>query len=391
MRQKHLSHKILDQLDRRELIARATGGAAAVFFGLPRGVNAAVAPTTLAGRDYLMAGFRERDVVDATRFRHFLAAHDLVTKATELVPVGFDVHSILQSPRDPHFIVAISKEQDSLTYFASIRQARGQSVVKAAEGNIFSGHGLFSADGSILVTSETDRATKTGDLCIRDGTTLKLLSKVSSGGVYPHEMKFVDGGAVLAVANGGYQFKDSNFTFVELKTGRVLETHVPPKAGPGLRHFALDEAGRFSVGTWSRYDGSTSKVDPMAEMMHGRRGEEKSLRIVQPNVAQTALFQAPASQYLSVMLHAPTNTAVMTASTANIVAVVDMATGSVRKILPKDNPAGVAMGPAPDLVVVSDGLGRLQFLDMKTLSWRAEMDQADAKLSGSHMSSVKLA
>lgn len=76
--------------------------------------------------------------------------------------------------------------------------------IKAARGRHFQGHGVFTADGRTLITSENDYDAGRGLLGIYDaGDGYKRIGEVPSQGIGPHELRLMPGGNHLVVANGG--------------------------------------------------------------------------------------------------------------------------------------------------------------------------------------------
>jgi hypothetical protein len=70
------------------------------------------------------------------------------------------------------------------------------------EGMQFNGHGAFSRDGSLLMTSEVVAETSEGRIGLWDTLSYKRLTDWPSHGVGPHDIKRLPDGR-LAVANGG--------------------------------------------------------------------------------------------------------------------------------------------------------------------------------------------
>lgn len=373
-------------IDRRKFLATITNS----FFGLLALQVSDISWSSPAlAEAFYAAGYRDGKRREVDTVKYFLAVRKLSAKETELIPVQNDVHSVVQNPKHLQMLVGVAKDQDQLTVFPSISDFKDKVLVKASPGMMFSGHGCFNLDGSIFVTSETDPKTETGLLCIRDGRTLKVLDIIPSGGVYPHEMKFLDQDKVLAVANGGFEFKNTNFCFIDMSTHKVIESHAPPKSGPGVRHFAMSDQGEFLTGSWSRYGSSESKMEPAAELMFGKRGIQGHLSISAPDAELAKKFKGQASQYLSILWHKPTNSVIATVTSADVVVISDMSTGKVKQVLQKKNPTGSAICSDENLVVISDGSGKLQFLDMISLDWRHSLEIENTRLTGSHMTIVR--
>lgn len=70
------------------------------------------------------------------------------------------------------------------------------------DGNQFNGHGAFSADGSVLMTSEVVAETSEGRVGLWDTEGYRRIGEWATGGIGPHDMKLLADGR-LAIANGG--------------------------------------------------------------------------------------------------------------------------------------------------------------------------------------------
>jgi uncharacterized protein len=118
------------------------------------------------------------------------------------------------------------------------------------EGLQFNGHGAYSADGALLMTSEVVADTSEGRIGLWDTTSYRRLTDWPSHGIGPHDIKRLPDGR-LAVANGGIQTDPVDRTKLNLATmrpnltllaedGAFLDqielTHLPQNS---IRHLAL--------------------------------------------------------------------------------------------------------------------------------------------------------
>ncbi|MCY1126002.1 DUF1513 domain-containing protein [Frigidibacter sp. RF13] len=72
------------------------------------------------------------------------------------------------------------------------------------EGRQFNGHGVFSADGSVLMTSEVVADVSEGRVGLWEAETYRRIGEWQTGGIGPHDMKLLPGGR-LVIANGGIE------------------------------------------------------------------------------------------------------------------------------------------------------------------------------------------
>ena len=264
-----------------------------------------------------------------------------------------------------------------------------QRQITASPSSIFSGHGVYSPDGKILITSETNEAQDLGILAIRDSSTFKLLECIPSGGVFPHEMKFVDQNKLLVANGGSRSLVGANLAVIDLNSRKVLDTRIPPTLGPGIRHFVVDSSGNLIIATWLAGSNSESKVTA-AQILSSRLESSASTKTIDLGKDFYKLATNESKQFLSVALHVETNRAVLTASGADLIVIVDSVAGSVLKVLPKVNPTSVSLCGDPNLMAISDAKGHLQFLDMHTLKWQKDRELTDSSLTGSHMAFIQI-
>jgi hypothetical protein len=118
------------------------------------------------------------------------------------------------------------------------------------EGLQFNGHGAFSADGSLLMTSEVVAEGSAGRIGLWDTVSYQRLTDWPSHGIGPHEIRLLPDGR-LAVANGGIQTDPVDRTKLNLATMRpnlaLLSpdgtlsdlTALPDLPQNSIRHLAL--------------------------------------------------------------------------------------------------------------------------------------------------------
>ncbi|MEL7131535.1 MAG: DUF1513 domain-containing protein [Pseudomonadota bacterium] len=105
----------------------------------------------------------------------------------------------------PHMAEAVAIARRPGTYAKVIDCATGAvlQALRAPEGRHFYGHGAFSADGTLLFTTENNIVTGNGRIGVWDRTLgYRRVDEFSSTGIGPHEILRLPGGH-LAVANGG--------------------------------------------------------------------------------------------------------------------------------------------------------------------------------------------
>tara|TARA_R110002020_G_scaffold233050_23_gene444809 strand:+ start:1981 stop:3051 length:1071 start_codon:yes stop_codon:yes gene_type:complete len=124
-------------------------------------------------------------------------------------------------------------------YALVIDCARGHVLHRLTppQGRQFNGHGVFSADGALLFTSEQRSDTSEGVIGVwnaRAGYTRD--HEYPSGGIGPHDLRLMPDGETLVVANGGIATDPSDRRKLNLRTMR-----------PNLTYLSLDGAIRDRV------------------------------------------------------------------------------------------------------------------------------------------------
>lgn len=130
---------------------------------------------------------------------------------------GFDpeggLRFILKTPQRMHAAALNPVSPQQLVFFArrpgteisGIDLRSGRVIQRSASrpGRHFCGHGCFSPDGRYLYAAENDYIRNEGVISVRDAASLSALAEWRSHGPDPHEMRLLDGGRTLVVANGG--------------------------------------------------------------------------------------------------------------------------------------------------------------------------------------------
>jgi uncharacterized protein len=138
------------------------------------------------------------------------------------------------------------------TFALVIDCATGETRARLAppDGLQFNGHGTFSADGSLLMTSEVVAEGSEGRIGLWDTRTYTRLTDWPSHGIGPHDIRRLPDGR-LAVANGGIRTDPVDRTKLNLadmapnltllaEDGALLDqTQLPDLRPNSIRHLAL--------------------------------------------------------------------------------------------------------------------------------------------------------
>lgn len=92
-------------------------------------------------------------------------------------------------------------------------------------GRQFNGHGVFSADGAMLYTSEVIAETSQGRIGLWETAAFARIGEWASGGIGPHDIKRLSDGA-LVVANGGIATDPADRSKLNLEVMRPNLTRI---------------------------------------------------------------------------------------------------------------------------------------------------------------------
>ncbi|PWC37914.1 DUF1513 domain-containing protein [Azospirillum sp. TSO35-2] len=172
-------------------------------------------------------------------------------------------HGIVAHPSKPEAAV-FARRPGRWFQTLSLLDGTPGPVVRAPDDRRFTGHGDYSADGTLLYAAEDDVPREEGAIGVYDATDgYRRVGALPTHGLGPHELVLMKDGATLAVANGGVithpdtgraklnlDSMDSSLTYVEAATGRLLDKVRLPEehANLGIRHIALLDDGGVAFG-----------------------------------------------------------------------------------------------------------------------------------------------
>lgn len=256
------------QLDRRALLVSLASSAA--MLALPRQAVAELEPECFAAS--------RRDDRGNFTAALFTLAGDL--RSVELPARGHDITLkpdgtawVAFARRPGRFGVAVPLDGRAPVWFA------------AKPDRHFFGHGVFSAHGKLLYTTENDYERAQGVIGVRDATSgYKQIGEFPAHGMEPHDIALLHGGRIMVIANGGIQthpdrgddelnlpVMQPSLVYVDLDSGDLIEEQrlAPQLHQLSIRHLAV--AANDTVVFGCQYRGP--EEDAPALIGFHRRGE----------------------------------------------------------------------------------------------------------------------
>ncbi len=251
-----------------------------------------------------------------------------------------------------------------------------RAVLDPPEDRMFNGHGVFSADGRILFTSEVVGTTGDGRLGLWDAARgYARLGEVATGGLGPHDVKRLADGT-LVVANGGLRTDPDDRTNLNVDTmapnlsylspdGVILEQARtdPEYRQNSIRHLALAADG--TVAFAMQWEGDPSLAVPLLGL-HRRGG---GVRLCAPPEGDGLAMAG----YAGSIAIDPGRAIAVTSSHGGVVMLFGM-DGSWQATIRRLDVSGVAAGP--DGFVVTDGHGVISRCDVHGLRPLARASEA---------------
>lgn len=190
---------------------------------------------------YLAAGKRGEDF--------FL--HGLTSSGTSLFRIALPGrgHAAAAHPRLAE-AVAFARRPGTFAVVIDCATGETRHRLTPPDGMQFNGHGAYSLDGSLLMTSEVVAETSEGRIGLWDTARYTRLADWPSQGIGPHEIKRLSDGR-LAVANGGIKTDPVDRSKLNIPDMRPNLTLLSPDGTPldqielpdlrqnSIRHLAL--------------------------------------------------------------------------------------------------------------------------------------------------------
>lgn len=121
--------------------------------------------------------------------------------------------------------VAFARRPGTFAFVIDCLTGQVRDRLTPPEGRQFNGHGAFSADGSLLMTSEVVAEGSAGRIGLWETAGYTRVGEWDSGGIGPHDLKRLPDGSLI-VANGGIQTDPADRTKLNLPDMRPNLTQL---------------------------------------------------------------------------------------------------------------------------------------------------------------------
>jgi hypothetical protein len=177
------------------------------------------------------------------------------------LPLPARGHAAAAHPTRP-LAVAFARRPGTFALVLDCRTGKVAHRLAPPEGRQFNGHGAFSADGSLLMTSEVVAEGSAGRIGLWETAGFSRIGEWDSQGIGPHDIKRLPDGRIV-VANGGIQTDPADRTKLNLDSmrpnlallsaeGALLDLAALPDElhQNSIRHLALTAQGIAFAMQW---------------------------------------------------------------------------------------------------------------------------------------------
>ncbi len=251
---------------------------------------AAVAPArAFATEEQLYLAARARGA------RHEIAVIDALGVDRLVLPIEARGHSFAIDHRR-RTAVAFARAPGRYAVAFDVEGKAVPQPLVAAPGRHFFGHGIFSADGRIMLASENDYEAGKGVTGLYDvGAGFARIGEFASGGIGPHDIVLMPDGRTACIANGGilthpdYDKLKLNIdtmaptlAYLDIASGDIVEeVSLPADLHKlSIRHLVVDAHGAVWFGC--QYEGDKTERPPLVG--RHRRGRQPELFAGPPDV-----------------------------------------------------------------------------------------------------------
>jgi hypothetical protein len=292
-----------------------------------------------------------------------------------LVETGFRGHDVTLRPRYPGRVVLFGRRPGRVAAEIDIVAGRVVRRLVLPEDRALQGHGFFTPDGGLLVTSEMEVESGRGLLVVRDAESLEVVAEHDSYGVGPHELALLPDERTIVVANGGVftrpETRDaplnldtmrSSLAYVDLETGQQVDEALFFERKASLRHLDVCDDGTVVVAMQVQREAMRS-TDVVPLVAVHRRGE--SLR---PLVTGREVIAAMNDYAGSVAVDGTNRVVCATSPRGNLAAFWDFGSGELLGQLELFDVCGVALSVEEGQFVLTGGNEQVRRLDAETLA-----------------------
>lgn len=243
-----------------------------------------------------------------------------------------------------------------------------QQEFTSLNDHVMSGHGVFSADGQYLYCVEVSKTDGSGLISVRDTQQYKVQRQFQSGGIGPHEIKWLPDGKTLVVANGGLitdgkgnainlDSMDSNLTYLDAASGKIISQWRINEPKASLRHIDVSPQGKVAIAIQLQREACEHQnLVPLCAVHDG----QNPIELLQ---APETLLSSLQDYVGSVCISPKSNIAGFTSPRGNLACFWHLDKKQILAAHRMQDVCGIALGDNGAHFMLSNSAGQLQQLD----------------------------
>ena len=331
----------------------------------------------------------ERDQAQESRLRLFSAIeHDgnfgagWIGVVTPAVSAGFRGHGGAAHPIRKDSVVLVGRRPGRECAEISMRNGQVVQQIHATSGRHFCGHGCFSPDGALMITTESVYGEQRGVLGVRDARNYQWLGEIDLEGIGPHEVRFLNDGNTLVVALGGIlthpdrgreklnlKTMQPELIYVDLAAAKRIDGYRVADRHASIRHLAV--AGDDTVAVAMQYQRDASENMESVALFGAHRGEEV-IHLFDRNLL---VFDRMDDYLGSVEISNHNRIVCATSPRGNQAAFWHLDSGELLGMYKMNDVCGLAVAPDERHFVLTNSNGEIRWIDTETLQEQPLLQQ----------------
>jgi len=297
---------------------------------------------------------------------------DLDNDKIKHLPVPHFGHVLIPHPFERNLAVMAAQRPGKVSYLIDFISGKIIQKFNSVNGHHFYGHGLYMNNAKELWMTENSDTTGKGTIVIRDTKTFNIINTFDAMGFAPHEMKLLNNGKNLVIANGGNvalskdikvyknDVIESSISYFDVKTKKQVQTSKSPFAPMSIRHLDVHLASNTVVMLLKQYPKNFGKImPPLAFQQMGNK--------IDFFEAPNEVYQRINSMCLSVTINQETGIFAATSPISHNVTFWDIKKKKFLKLIEIKDAQGVCLAKDGQLWIITTTNGSIHIIDEKTL------------------------
>jgi hypothetical protein len=314
-----------------------------------------------------------------------VAALDAAGETLFQLPLPDRGHAVALRPTTDEAVIFARRPGTFAVVFDTVDRSPVKHLQTGADRHFF-GHGVFSADGRTLFSTENDIAAGRGVIGVRDARDgYRRIGEFPTYGTGPHDLAWLSDGITLVVANGGILTKPEtgraklnratmspSLAYLDSSNGRLLrDVRLATELHQlSIRHLALATDDTVAIGM--QYQGAADALVPLVGV---QRGSDPITLLSAPKAALRKMHNYCGD----ICLDRSGRTIAASSPRGNTICFWDLATAAFLGAVELPDACGLAPLADPDSFLITSGTGALYLVDGRRIQVETLVSDRDAR------------